>query len=164
MDTESARSRELGCWDGPTACSGLVTLAADLTPAPADFEPGKGYYDFLMEIGFGETVSDATREFWAKTIRETYNGDEGKRRICMAAVTLASRDGLHERLPYIKCPVLWLQVRTYTDLDNILTCTNMSSRVMPMSSLVLLRPKKTSKSSPTRYQHRWCRVLVVCTF
>lgn len=62
-----------------------------------------------MEIGFGKTVDNPTKDFWAKTIKETYSGDEGKRRICMAAVALASRDGLHERLPYVKCPVLWLQ-------------------------------------------------------
>lgn len=111
MDYESARSRELGCWDGPAACSGLVALNGDLTPAH-DFEPGDAYYDFLMEIGFGKNVDKATRGFWAKTIRDNYNGDEGKKRISMAAVNLASRDGLHERLPNIRCPILWLQVRS----------------------------------------------------
>ncbi|OIW25481.1 alpha/beta-hydrolase [Coniochaeta ligniaria NRRL 30616] len=108
MDSESVRSRELGCWDGPGACSGLLALAGD--PAPAhDFEPGPDYNDFLMEIGFGKNVDKATKDFWAKTIRDNYRGDEGKRRICMAAVTLASRDGLRERLPYVRCPVLWFQ-------------------------------------------------------
>ncbi|KFZ23187.1 hypothetical protein V502_02339 [Pseudogymnoascus sp. VKM F-4520 (FW-2644)] len=108
MDYESPRSRELGCWDGPAACSGLVALNGDLTPAH-DFEPGDAYYDFLMEIGFGKNVDKATRGFWAKTIRDNYNGDEGKKRVSMAAVNLASRDGLHERLPNIRCPILWLQ-------------------------------------------------------
>lgn len=109
MDSESPRSRELGCWDGPGATSGLVTLAGDFSPA-IDFEPGQGYYEFLMDIGFGKTVDGPTKNFWAKTIKENYSGDEGKRRICMAAVTLAGRDGLHERVQYVKCPVLWLQV------------------------------------------------------
>ena len=112
MDAESPQSRELGCWDGPAACSGLVTLAGDLAPAD-DFEPGDAYYDFLMEIGYGESVTPEIRDFWARTIKGHYHGDEGKRRICMAAVTLAGRDGLHERLPYIKCPVLWMQVRIF---------------------------------------------------
>jgi hypothetical protein len=66
-----------------------------------------------MDIGYGKTVDSELRDFWSKTIRDNYNGDEGKRRLCMAAVALASRDGLHERLPYIKCPVLWLQVCVY---------------------------------------------------
>lgn len=109
MDSESVRSRELGCWNGPEACSGLVTLAGDLSPAH-DFEPGDAYYDFLMDIGFGASVDEPTKRFWSQTIKDNYTGDEGKRRICMAAVGLASRDGLHERLPYIQCPVVWLQV------------------------------------------------------
>lgn len=119
MDSESPRSRELGCWDGPGACSGLVTLGGNLAPAP-DFEPGDAYYDFLMEIGFGKHIDKATRDFWAETIRDNYNGDEGKRRICMAAVTLAGRDGLHERLPYIRCPVLWFQVSPQKTVSRIL--------------------------------------------
>ena len=109
MDSESLRSREAGCWDGPTACSGLVNIAGDFTPAN-DFEPGEGYHAFLMDIGFGKTVDSKTKDFWATAIRENYQGDKGKRRICMAAVNLAGRDGLYERLPYVKCPVLWLQV------------------------------------------------------
>ncbi|CAI4213457.1 unnamed protein product [Parascedosporium putredinis] len=108
MDSESPRSRELGCWDGPGACSGLVTLAGDFNPVP-EFEPGDNYYDFLMEIGFGKHIDQETRDFWARTIKSNYSGDEGKRRICMAAVTLAGRDGLHERLPYVKAPVVWFQ-------------------------------------------------------
>ncbi|KAG9251911.1 Alpha/Beta hydrolase protein [Emericellopsis atlantica] len=108
MDAETAKSRELGCWDGPAACSGLVTLAGNLAPAH-DFEPGDSYYDFLMEIGYGKAIDKEMRDFWARTIRETYHGDKGKRRICMAAVALAGRDGLHERLSLVKCPVLWMQ-------------------------------------------------------
>ncbi|KAK3936611.1 hypothetical protein QBC46DRAFT_269289 [Diplogelasinospora grovesii] len=107
MDYESPRSRELGCWDGPAATSGLVTLAGSYAPVN-DFEPGDAYYDFLMDIGFGK-FEKSTRDFWAKTIRDNYNGDEGKRRICMAAVCLATRDGIRERVPYVKCPVLWFQ-------------------------------------------------------
>ncbi|GAW23678.1 hypothetical protein ANO14919_132530 [Xylariales sp. No.14919] len=108
MDSESARSRELGCWDGPTATSGLVTLGADLAPAD-DFEPGNDYRDFLMDIGYGKTVEDSVKVFWGESLKANYAGDEGKRRICMAAVALASRDSLHARLPYVRCPVLWLQ-------------------------------------------------------
>ena len=111
MDAESAKSRELGCWDGPAATSGFVTMAGDFTPQPPDFEPGDAFYDFMMEIGFGKFTTKEIRDSWAKRTRETYRGDDGKRRVCMAAVALAGRDSLHGRLPYIKCPVLWLQVR-----------------------------------------------------
>lgn len=110
MDYESPRSRDLGCWDGPAACAGLVALHINLTPAH-DFEPGDAYYDFLVEIGFGKNVTKTVRDYWAKIIRNNYNGDEGKKRITIAAVNLVSRDGLHGRIPNIVCPVLWLQVR-----------------------------------------------------
>lgn len=109
MDAETPQSRDLGCWDGPAATSQLVQLGADLTPKH-DFEPGQGYYDFLMDIGYGKNLEPSLKTFWIETIRDTYRGDKGKRRICMAAINLASRDGLYARLPYIKCPVLWLHV------------------------------------------------------
>ncbi|KAJ5220559.1 Alpha/Beta hydrolase protein [Penicillium chermesinum] len=108
MDSESPKSRELGCWNGAEACSGLTTLAENLQPVD-DFEPGQDYCDFLMEVGFGKAIDEETRDFWSRKIKATYRGNEGKKKICMAAVNLAGRDGLHERLPYITCPVLWMQ-------------------------------------------------------
>lgn len=113
MDSESPRSRDLGCWDCPTATAGFVQLAADLTPKD-DFEPGQDYYDYLMDIGHGKDADAHTRAFWAEIIKNTYQGDEGKKKICMAAINLVSRDGLYARLPYIKCPVLWLHVRFHS--------------------------------------------------
>ncbi|VUC26111.1 unnamed protein product [Clonostachys rosea] len=108
MDFESAKSRELGCWDGPEACSSLLNIAGNLVPAH-DFESGDAYCDFLMKIGYGAAVTPEIRDFWAESLKINYSGDEGKRRICMAAVCLAGRDGLRERVPYIRCPVLWFQ-------------------------------------------------------
>lgn len=116
MDSESPQSRELGCWDGPAATSGFVKLGADMSPQN-EFEPGQDYYDFLMEIGYGKDLDTSLRSFWEETIKNTYQGDEGKRRICMAAINLASRDGLYARLPYVKCPVLWLHVSSPNKRD-----------------------------------------------
>ncbi|KAL9473769.1 hypothetical protein ACSS6W_008149 [Trichoderma asperelloides] len=108
MDFESPESRELGCWNGPQATSALVTKSADFTPHD-DFEPGSGYVDFLMEIGYGGKVTSDLIQKWSKSIQEIYSGDVGKKLICMAAVCLASRDGLYARVPHIRCPVLWMQ-------------------------------------------------------
>ncbi|EEA25163.1 hypothetical protein TMatcc_006615 [Talaromyces marneffei ATCC 18224] len=107
MDYESPQSRELGCWDCPAATAGLVQLGADLTPTP-DFEPVQEYCDYVVDVGLGKDADASTRAFWAETLKHTYRGDEGKKRICMSAINLVSRDGLYQRLPYIKCPVLWL--------------------------------------------------------
>ena len=69
MDSESPRSRDLGCWDCPTATAGFVQLAADLTPKD-DFEPGQDYYDYLMDIGHGKDADAPTRAFWAEIIKK----------------------------------------------------------------------------------------------
>lgn len=76
-------------------------------PTPT-FEPATDYCDFLIDIGFGKECPQDTREFWRKTIKENYQGDDGRRRIRMAAINLAERDGLHSRLSDVRCPVLWL--------------------------------------------------------
>ena len=112
MDSESPESRELGCWDGPSATSGFVTWSGDLNPKP-DFEPGGGYVDFLMDIGYGKSVTAELKDKWTEILQDRYSGDQGKKDICMAAVCLSSRDGLHARLPHISCPVIWLQVSVF---------------------------------------------------
>lgn len=109
MDSESPESRELGCWDGPQATASFVTMSGDFSPHD-NFEPGSAYVDFLMEIGYGEKVTIGLKQKWAESIQKIYSGDVGKKAICMAAVCLSSRDGLHVRLPHIRCPVLWMQV------------------------------------------------------
>jgi pimeloyl-ACP methyl ester carboxylesterase len=81
-----------------------------MTPTP-DFAPDPSFSDLLMVSGFGEACDQETKEFWAKAVQENYCGDDGRRRIRMAAINLRDRDGLHARLFDIKCPVMWLHVR-----------------------------------------------------
>ena len=119
MDYESPRSRELGCWNGAQVASGLVQLGATQTPMP-DFEPEDGYCDFLMEIGYGKACPPELRDKWAGILKNVYRGDDGKRRMCMAAINLATRDGLHARLPFVKSPVHWLQVCTVFPTHNVI--------------------------------------------
>ena len=125
MDYESPRSRELGCWDGAQVASSLVQLGTTQTPVP-DFEPEDGYCGFLMEIGYGKTCPPELRDKWAGILKNTYRGDDGKRRMCMAAINLATRDGLHARLPFVKSPVRWLQV-----------CTVFAMQKIPRQTLIL---------------------------
>ncbi|KAK1817682.1 hypothetical protein LTR12_007883 [Friedmanniomyces endolithicus] len=107
MDYESERTRSLGCWNGP------ADLAANIKEWTTNektegFEPSEAYADFLIDIGFGKECPKETRGFWVKEIQKNYRGDEGRRRIRMAAINLAERDGLHARLSDVRCPVLWL--------------------------------------------------------
>jgi hypothetical protein len=145
MDFESLESRELGCWNGPLATSALVAKSADFTPHD-DFEPGSGYVEFLMDIGFGKNVTADITQIWANSIQKIYSGDVGKRLICMAAVCLASRDGLYARLSHIRCPVLWMQV-CYLNLP-----TNRSE----MASDKFREPMTLSSVSPMQKRRLRC--------
>lgn len=109
MDSESDRSRKLECWDGPAIVSSFVAQWASSQGDP-NFEPDDSYCNALINIGFNE-CSDETRTFWQSTLKSTYRGEEGRRRIRMAAINLAERGGLHLRLSDVKCPVRWLHVR-----------------------------------------------------
>lgn len=97
----------MGCWDGFAACTGPIEDWTSNEPTP-DFQPDRSYCDFLIDVGFGKTCPDETREFWRKTIRANYRGDDGRRRARMAAINLRERDGLHGRLFDVRCPVMWL--------------------------------------------------------
>ena len=109
LDSESERSRELNCWNGPDIIVPFVEqwTSSQLTP---EFEPDTGYCDALINVGFNE-CSEEVREFWRTTIKSNYRGDNGRRRIRMAAINLAERGGLYQRLSDIHCPVMWLHVR-----------------------------------------------------
>ncbi|KAH7351079.1 Alpha/Beta hydrolase protein [Rhexocercosporidium sp. MPI-PUGE-AT-0058] len=107
MDYESERTRKLGCWDGP---SGLTPSIAGWTATQAtpDFSPSDDYCNLLVDIGLGTDCEPTVREYWTKTVKANYQGEEGRKRLRMAAINLCERDGLHRRLPDIKCPVLWM--------------------------------------------------------
>ncbi|KAK3116892.1 hypothetical protein LTR53_002262 [Teratosphaeriaceae sp. CCFEE 6253] len=107
MDYESDRTRSLGCWNGPADLQPNIEAwtTDDQTP---DFEPSADYANFLIDIGFGKECPKEARDYWVKEIQANYQGDEGRRRIRMAAINLSSRDGLHPRLSDVRCPVLWL--------------------------------------------------------
>jgi pimeloyl-ACP methyl ester carboxylesterase len=107
MDYESERTRELGCWNGP---EGLAPNIQEWTTNASNpsFQPSEDYCNFLIDIGFGKSCPAETRNFWIKQIQANYQGDEGRRRIRMAAINLKERDGLHSRLFDIRSPVLWL--------------------------------------------------------
>ncbi|KAK4507097.1 hypothetical protein PRZ48_000831 [Zasmidium cellare] len=107
MDYESERSRKLGCWDGPALFESTIASWTSEAPTP-DFVPAEEYCEAMLATGFGGLVDGEVRRFWINTIQSNYSGDEGRKRIRMAAINLAERDGLHSRLSDVRCPVLWL--------------------------------------------------------
>ncbi|KAK3615685.1 hypothetical protein LTR22_027335 [Elasticomyces elasticus] len=107
MDYESERTRSLGCWNGPEDLQANIE-AWTTNEKTDDFEPHEDYANFLIDIGFGKNCPKEARDYWLKEIKANYKGDDGRRRIRMAAINLAQRDGLHARLSDVRCPVLWL--------------------------------------------------------
>ncbi|EEP78228.1 conserved hypothetical protein [Uncinocarpus reesii 1704] len=107
MDSESPRTRALGCWDPLQSCSDLIDSWSSNTPTP-DFSPDQSFCDFLVNSGFGANCPADVRAFWSRTLQSNYRGDDGRKRIRMAAINLRDRDTLHSRLPDVRCPVLWM--------------------------------------------------------
>jgi len=107
MDYENPRTVELGCWDGRKDVTPVINETTTTEDTP-NFEPGTDYCNFLIDIGFGKDCDKETRDFWTQTIKSNYKGNDGRKRMRMAAINLRDRDGLHGRLFDVRCPVLWL--------------------------------------------------------
>lgn len=107
MDYESERTRELGCWDGPTALTDTIKGWSSATPTP-DFKHSEDYGNFLVTVAMGPDTSQEARNFWVQTLQANYAGDDGRRRARMAAINLRDRDGMHGRVGDVTCPVLWM--------------------------------------------------------
>lgn len=107
MDYESDRSRSLGCWHALDNLANTISAFSSQVKTP-DFVPGQEYSDFLIDVGMGKNCPAEMRQFWTSEIEKNYKGDEGRKRIRMAAINLRDRDGLHSRVADVVCPVLWL--------------------------------------------------------
>lgn len=122
MDYESSRSRELGCWHSVGPLGDLITGefgTVNNEPKP-DFAPSRDFANFLIDQGFGQDCPPDMKEFWVAELQKNYKGDEGRKRIRMAAINLRDRDGLHMRVADVVCPVLWLHVRFFPLLVHLL--------------------------------------------
>jgi len=110
MDNESARTRQLGCWDGYGACGPSIKEFTVNEPTP-NFELPTWFCHWLIEVGIGKTNPTAWpdfKEFWTVEMKRNYSGDDGRRRARMCSINLQDRDGLHSRLSDIRCPILWM--------------------------------------------------------
>ncbi|KAJ5946956.1 hypothetical protein N7454_003795 [Penicillium verhagenii] len=106
MDSESERSRKLKCWDGASIVAGFAKQWTSNKPVP-NFEPGDDYCDALIGVSFNNCSAEV-HNFWSNSIKSNYRGEEGRKRLRMAAVNLAERGPMHLRLSDIRCPVLWI--------------------------------------------------------
>lgn len=111
MDAETAQTREIGCWDPVPFVRPFIedrwAAGAGGKPTP-DFVVDDEWIASIAHLGFGKAATPENTEFWTKTLREIYKGDEGRHKLRMATIALVERDGLLFRLPYVRCPVHWL--------------------------------------------------------
>ncbi|MEU4202126.1 alpha/beta hydrolase [Streptomyces sp. NPDC039022] len=105
MDSESGRSRALGCWDGIGFNTPLIDALAE--PVGEDWVVPDDVVDAVFDTAMGGLPAQE-RAFWLAVYRANYNGDTGRHRLRLSTVNLRDRDGLHGRLDDVRCPVLWL--------------------------------------------------------
>jgi pimeloyl-ACP methyl ester carboxylesterase len=105
MDREGPEAVARGCWDGYAVGLGLVNA---WSVPNKDFEPPPEYIAQISQLGFGNHSAEMM-ELWTGILRSNYSGDEGRKRMRMSGINLRDRDGLHNRISDIQCPVLWMQ-------------------------------------------------------
>jgi pimeloyl-ACP methyl ester carboxylesterase len=108
MDAETPETREKGCWEPVPLLNPFAQKWESTVPTP-DFEIDDQWCEMVASFGFGSHATDQSTAFWTKVLKETYAGDEGRRKARMAVLCLMSRDSLTLRLGDITCPVYWLQ-------------------------------------------------------
>ncbi|BCS27828.1 alpha/beta fold hydrolase [Aspergillus puulaauensis] len=123
LDSESDRSRQLGCWDGPGVL-GPFLKQWESEQQTADFRLPDAFCDMLIKASFDNHMA-AEHDFWSAVIKMNYQGNEGRRRIRMVTANLTQRDSLHSRLSDVRCPVLWLQ----GSADGIYTIANAAEEI-----------------------------------
>lgn len=108
MDAETAETREKGCWDPVPLLQPFAEKWTSAAPTP-EFEIDDTWCGMVASFGFGAHATEESTAFWTKVLKETYAGDEGRRKARMAVLCLLSRDSLTLRLGDVGCPVHWLQ-------------------------------------------------------
>ncbi|OTA90870.1 hypothetical protein M434DRAFT_13593 [Hypoxylon sp. CO27-5] len=108
MDSESAESRLKGCWDPVPFVTPFLQKWTKSEPTPG-FVVDDDWIQAVIGLGLGAAFTPALAELWTESFRRVYSGDQGRKKLRMAVICLADRDGLLLRLGDIKCPVHWYQ-------------------------------------------------------
>lgn len=113
LDSESPESRDLCSWNPAQLLIPFYEGLSALKDTP-DFVIDDAWCGAFAGVGgFGPNVAPETVEFWTKIFKDTYKGDEGRKKVRMALICLLERDGLLLRVKDVACPVHWLQVSLF---------------------------------------------------
>lgn len=115
MDSESPASRAIGSWEAePFLVPFHERWSVPTPPGEPDFVPDKEWRDMVATLGFGSVSTPESLAFWDATLRRVYAGEDGRRKLRMALLSLMWRDTLLPRLRDVRCPVHWLQVSPFS--------------------------------------------------
>src|SRR3954451_20442000 len=105
MDSESQRSRDVGCWDGigfnTPAIDALAGSVGDDWVIPVEL------VDAVLAEGFGEDVPPEERTFWHEEHQRNYTGDAGRARHRMGSISRRTDDGPRVRVQRDRQVLLW---------------------------------------------------------
>ncbi len=94
------QTRTLSCRDCPFLLTPYIT-SWTLSPSLSnpilstfDFRPRTSFTNNPIAIGFGPNCDASVRDFWTKENNANYTGEDGRKRIRMAAINLRARDCL----------------------------------------------------------------------
>lgn len=109
-DYESADSRAKGAWDAGAFMKPFIDKWSQPIP---DFGVDDTTCELVARIGFGSFCAPEKVALWTEILQSVYRGEEGRKKARMALMASLTRDGLLLRLRDVRCPVSWLQVRTF---------------------------------------------------
>jgi len=107
QDSESAASREVGCWDGNSVFDPLISAWSTPPSSGEEWTIPEEFVETIIKLALGETFGPEKQALWKKKIMEVYKGEEGRKKALMCAICLRDRDSLQARLGDVKCPVIW---------------------------------------------------------
>jgi hypothetical protein len=111
QDSESAASRELGCWNGNDLFDPLIPAwSSPPPPSAGEWVIPDELVEALIALAFGETLGPEKAKLWKERMTNIYQGEEGRRKAWMCAIALRDRDSIQARLGDVKCPIIWCQV------------------------------------------------------
>ncbi len=139
-----------------------------------DFVVGDDWIQPVLGLGLGAANTPDINEPWTKIFRRVYSGAEGLRKLRMATICIAERDGLLYRLGDVKCPIHWLHVSIFhlLPLPTFELCTArfcetavlmfvfFRERMTPFSGLLSRRSTSSSSRAPKMPSWNFSRAVV----
>ncbi|KAI1981241.1 hypothetical protein LOZ53_006474 [Ophidiomyces ophidiicola] len=105
FDCESARARELGCWDSAAVIRKYLPEWDKPGPTP-DYVPTDNFSEYYADVNFGPDCPAEVRDFWVQNLKARYRGNAGRRELMVMSFAYLERGSMYCKLRDIRCPLL----------------------------------------------------------